>query len=321
MDRLPRWPQLATLLVLALALGYLAWLGWGLLPREASVNAGFDGDRALSLAQTQCDAGPRPAGSPEDWRTGDDIAEELQRQGWKTAVEEYTVGSMQLRNIAGLAGESGPLLVIATHYDTRSVSDADPDPERRNQPSPGANDGISGVSILLELARALDAGKLEHRVWLVFLDGDADAGLPSWPASSGAQNFVEGRRPEAVIYLNMAGAADARFPQISDANELLQTQLWKQAAKLGYDALFTLETGPAIEDAHTIFAQADIPTAEIIQPDYPYARTSEDACDKLDAATLKAVGVLLESYIENNDFLTIAPSLKTPPQPLRICLI
>jgi len=310
MRRLQRWPQLATLLVLALALGYLAWLGWGLLPRTAPVNAGFDGDRALSLAQTQCEAGPRPAGSPENWRMGDDIAEELQRQGWKTAVEEYTAGAMQLRNIAGLAGASGPLLVIAVHYDTRSVADADTDPERRKQPAPGANDGISGVATLLELARALDVSHLRHRVWLVFLDGEADAGLPVWEAASGARDFVKGRQPDAVIYLNMAGAANARFPQAPDANDLLGTQLWKQAAKLGHEDLFPPETGPAIEDAHTIFVEAGIPTVEIIQPDYPYARTSEDRCDKLDAATLKAVGVLLESYLENNDFLTIAPSLK-----------
>jgi hypothetical protein len=313
MVRLQRWPQIATLFALALALGYLAWLGWGLLPsQQVAPKDGFDGERALALAKNQCDIGPRPAGSPEDWRTADLILEELQRQGWKTAEEEYVAGSKQLRNVAGLAGDEGPLLIVATHYDTRSISDQDANPARRNQPSPGANDGASGVATLLELARALDTSRLKLRVWLLFLDGEADAGLAAWDESSGARHFVDGRQPDAVIYLNMVGAVDAQFAMSPDANDLLQTQLWKLAARLGYENRFIPEPGPVIEDAHTVFLHADIPTAEIIQPDYPYARTSEDACDKLDAATLKAVGVLLESYIENNDFLTIAPSLKTP---------
>jgi len=314
MSRLPRWPQLATLLVLALALGYLAWLGWGLAPSSApAAKAGFDGDRALTIAEDLCAMGPRPAGSPQGWKTGAYILQQLQTMGLKTSHVDFTAGSAQLRNIAAMLGDSGPLLVVATHYDTRLVADLDPDPAKRQLPSPGANDGASGVAVLLELARTLDASQLQHRVWLVFLDGEANAGVPDWEGQLGSKYFLDGRHPAGAIYLNMVGAADARFPQAPDANELLQTQLWKLAAKLGHDDIFITEMGPSIADAHAVFLQAGIPTAEIIQPDYPYARTSEDACDKLDAATLKAVGVLLESYIENNDFLTIAPSLKTKP--------
>jgi len=312
MERLRGWPQIATLFVLALALGYLAWLGWGLLPGgEPSVTDGFDGTRALALTQDICDIGPRPVGSPENDQTADLILEELRRQGWKTAEEDYTAGDMSLRNVAGLAGgEEGPLLVIATHYDSRSISDGDAIPSRRNQPSPGANDGASGVAVLLELARAVDVTHLQHRVWLIFLDGEAEAGLPSWKEASGATQFVDGRHPDAIIYLNMVGAADAVFPQLPDVDQSLQTQLWELAAKLGFDDRFVSETGPIVKDAHLVFLQADIPTVEIIQPDYPYARSTEDTCDKLDAATLLSVGALLESYLENNDFADVASSLK-----------
>ena len=311
MNRFQRWPQIATLLTLALALGYLAWLGWGLAPgRMVAPQDGFDGQRAMILARNQCDIGPRPAGSPEAWQTADLILDELRRQGWKTAVEDYVVGSKQLRNVAGLAGDTGPLLVIATHYDTRSISDRDPDPARRADPTLGANDGASGVAVLLELARALDASKLQLRVWLLFLDGEADAGLAAWDETSGARHFINGRHPAAVIYLNMVGAAVARFAPPPGAADLLQGQLWRLAAHLGNEERFIPGPGPAIEDAHTVFVRAGIPTAEIIQSDYPYARTTADDCDKLDAETLKSVGVLLESYLENNDFLTIAPSLK-----------
>ncbi len=302
MARLRGWPQLATLFALALALGYLAWLGWGLLPGGASpVSDGFDGQRALALAQDICEIGPRPVGSPKNDQTADIILEELRRQGWKTAEEDYAAGDMRLRNVAGLAGgDEGPLLVIATHYDSRSISDADPDPARRTQPSPGANDGASGAAVLLELARVVDIAHLRHRVWLVFLNGEAEAGLPSWNEASGAKKFVDGRQPDAMIYLNLVGATDAVFPRSPDATPDLQSQLWHLADELGLGNRFVNETGPVVKDAHLVFLQAEIPTAEIIQPDYPYARTTEDSCDKLDAATLEAVGLLLESYIASN---------------------
>ena len=302
MARLRGWPQLATLFALALALGYLAWLGWGLLPGRASpVSDGFDGARALVLAQDICEIGPRPVGSPENDQTANLILEELRRQGWKTAEEDYAAGDMRLRNVAGLAGGAeGPLLVIATHYDSRSISDADPEPARRTQPSPGANDGASGAAVLLELARVMDIEHLRHRVWLVFLNGEAEAGLPSWKEASGARQFVDGRQPDAMIYLNLVGATDAVFPRLPDATPELQEQLWRLADELGLGDRFVNETGPAVKDAHLVFLQAEIPTAEIIQPDYPYARTTEDDCDKLDASTLQAVGLLLESYIEAN---------------------
>ena len=303
------WSQVATLAILALALGYLAWLGWGLLPGVNPQRRGFDGDRALRLAKMLCDIGPRPAGSAADWSGGDAIRQELERLGWKTSAAEYMVDSKQLRNIVGMAGQSGPLLVLATHYDTRSLADADPDPARRQQPSPGANNGASGAAVLLELARALDASRLQHRVWLLFLDGEADAGLPDWPASSGARNFLAGRHGAAVIYLDKVGAPGAIFPPAPDANDLLQTQLWRLAQRLGGEERFPMQPGPGLEPTPALFAAAGLPTVAISQPHPPFNRTSQDTCDRLDAYALKAVGVLLESYLENNAFLTIVPSL------------
>jgi len=298
------WPQTAVLLIFALALGYLAWLGWGMLPGHGpEQRTGFDGERALALVKDQCELGPRPVGSPQAWMAGDLILAELERAGWKTAVEEYAVGDKQLRNVAGLAGDLGPLLVLAAHYDTPREHDGD-------KLSPGANGDASGVAVLLELARAVDTSRLQHRVWLVFLDGEADPAADDWAQLSGARRFVKNRHPAAIIYLDMVGAHNARFPQLPDANDLLQTQLWKQAAHLGYSSYFPTTLGPTLQDAHTVFVQAGIPTVEIIQPDYPYARTPEDDCDKLSAQTLAAVGVLLESYLENGDMLTIVPSLR-----------
>ncbi len=304
------WAQWATLATLFFALGYLAWLGWGLLPRNHHTERTFNGERALTWAQAQCDLGPRPAGSPEAFQTGDLIVRQLEDQGWKVRAQAFDHDSVQLRNIVGMKGEGSPVLALVTHYDTRLRADADPDPQKRDQPTLGANDGASGVSILLELARSLDFGRVEHPVWLVFLDGEANVGLPGWETGLGAQAFAQAVHPKAIIYLNLVGAAQARFPRSPDATPLLQKQLWRLARTLEMDTVFPDDTGPQVQDAHTLFLAQEIPTAEILQPDYPYLRTTEDTCKHLDPATLEAVGTLLESYLETGRFLTIAPALK-----------
>lgn len=311
--RLPRWPQLATLFVLILALLYFAWVGWGFLPGHSPVAGGdFSGDRALTLAQEQCNLGPRPSGTDAGWRAGNWIVDELQRQGWNVQKQQFNVGSIQFRNIIAKGNENadGPVLVIATHYDTRVVSDLDPELSRRNEATMGANDGASGVAVLLELARSLDVSKLSHRIWLVFLDGEANAGVPGWQGMLGSRAFSRRHHPAAVIYLDKVGAVDAVFPKYSDATALLQTQLWEWAKKLGFSQQFSLQFGPDIEDAHTIFLQSDIAAADIVQPDYVVDRTTLDQCDQLSTNTLERVGVLLEHYLENDSFSIIVPSLK-----------
>ncbi len=304
------WAQWATLATLFLALGYLAWLGWGLLPRNHHEERAFNGERAMTWAQAQCDLGPRPAGSPEAFQTGDLIVRQLEAQGWKVRAQTFDHDSAQLRNLVGMKGEGSPVLALVTHYDTRMQADADSDPQKRDQPTLGANDGASGVSILLELARSLDFGRIEHPVWLVFLDGEANAGLPGWEAGLGAQALAQAVHPKAIIYLNLVGAANARFPRSPDATSLLQNQLWRLARTLEMDTVFLDDTGPLVQDAHTLFLEQKIPTAEILQPDYPYLHTTQDTCDQLDAATLQSVGRLLEAYVEGGRFLTLAPALR-----------
>ncbi len=305
-----RWPRVASLIMLALALGYLAWLGWGLLPQNQVEDRRFRGQRALTWAQALCDIGPRPAGSQEAFMTADLIKKQLQDQGWEIREQSFAHQSIQLQNIVGMAGGAdGPVLVIATHYDTRLLSDRDADIAQRERPTMGANDGASGVSILLELARSLDKARLQHRVWLVFLDGEANAGLPKWEGSLGASQFVSAIKPAGAIYLNRVGANDARFMKVPDATPIFQDQYWKQAQQWGYKARYLDQVGPTIQDAHTVFMAADIPTVAIIQADDPYYHTTEDICSRLDATTLETVGVPLEAYLEQGDFFTILPVL------------
>ena len=309
--RLPPWSHLVTLGVFLLALGYLAWLGWGLLPgNQDQEDHGFNGERALSWARAQCEIGPRPSGSKEATLVGDMIIQRLEELAWETRVQQFDYQGIPLRNIVAMAGDTGPLMIIATHYDTRLRSDRDRDLDRRDDPTPGANDGASGVSVLLELARAVDQTRLAHRLWLVFLDGEANRGLPEWKTNVGAEQLTEAVLPDAFIYLNLVGGENARFPKSAPATELLQDHLWSEAKKIGLAGVFLDDIGPAVEGAHTVFLNKGVPSVAIVQSNYPYYRTTEDDCKYLSASTFQQVGTLLEFYLEERRFLNIAPTLK-----------
>ena len=151
---------------------------------------------------------------------------------------------------------------------------------------------------------------MQHPVWLAFLDGEANAGLPDWERGMGAGKLLEAVQPDAFIYLNLVGGEDAHFPRTTPASDLLQEQLWSVAARLGMDDVFIDEKGPVVDDAHALFLDAGVPSTAILQPDYPYFRTTRDDCKRLDKASLHAVGALLEFYLEEGGFLTVAPALK-----------
>ncbi len=99
--------------------------------------------------------GPRTVGSAAHQQTGDWISETLQVAGWQVEIQESIYQGQPVRNIIGKWGEGQPWIVLGAHYDSRLAADNDPDPQKHAQPVPGANDGASGVAVLMELARTL----------------------------------------------------------------------------------------------------------------------------------------------------------------------
>ena len=130
----------------------LALVALVLMACDAS-QRGFSGKRALSLVEAQVNLGPRPTGSEANRKTGDLIAQTLQRNGWRVETQEFAYNGVKVRNIIGKKGQ-GPVIILGAHYDTRPQ--ADRDPTDRSQPVMGANDGGSGTAVLLELSRVLD---------------------------------------------------------------------------------------------------------------------------------------------------------------------
>ena len=257
----------------------------------------FDGSLAFKLAAEQMKVGPRPPGTAASEATGSWIASTLEKTGWTVEVQRLEYRGVVLRNIVGRLGASpdGPL-VLAAHYDTRPRADRDPvDPSAL---VPGANDGASGVAVLLELARVLPQQLTNQEVWLVFFDGEDSGGLDGWEWHVGASAFAAQLTeiPQAVVVVDMVGDADLRLPVERNSDAALVGEIWRLAESQGA-AAFVDEPGASIIDDHRPFVDRGIPAADIIDIEYPYWHTAADTLDKISAESLAQVGQVLEAWV------------------------
>ena len=255
----------------------------------------FEGEAAYEHVIAQCDFGFRPPGSEALQATGDYIIAELERLGWAVETQEFAYRDTPVRNIIGRLGR-GPVVIVGAHYDTRRSADVE-DP---SEPVMGANDGASGVAVLLELARTLDRDKLRNDVWLAFFDAEDNGHLDGWEWCVGSSYMAAHLEvtPEAVVVVDMVGDADQQLYLERNSDPALQKQLWEIAATLGYTDTFILEYRHAMYDDHVPFAQRGIPAVDIIDFDYPYWHTTQDTLDKVSAESLGRVGRVLEVWLE-----------------------
>ena len=257
----------------------------------------FDGQLAFALAEQQMSFGARVPGSEAHAKVGAWITAELEANGWRTGIESTKYQGVLLRNIVGKMGDSsaGPIL-LGAHYDTRPKADLDlttPD-----APVPGANDGASGVAVLLELSRVLPSQLSGREVWLVLFDGEDSGGLDGWEWSAGAAAFAAGltETPQAVVVVDMVGDLDLRLPREGSSDPLLAAEIWSLARKQGATA-FVDELGSSIIDDHRPFLLLGIPAVAIIDIDYDYWHTTADTLDKISPASLEQVGRVLQAWI------------------------
>lgn len=282
----------------------------------------FDADTAFAYIEAQCALGYRTPGTAVHRKAAAYIAEAFRRIG--LAVEEqnttlttYDGVSFAATNIiARYRPEATQRILLGAHWDTRPWADNDPDPANHRRPVMGANDGASGVAVMLEIARQLVAAQPNIGIDFVAFDGE-DHGVAQWDNSHqdhtgqswclgsqywAAQARQAGYRPSFGILLDMVGGQGAKFYRegysMSYAGGIVDL-VWEAAERAGYGSYFPKQDGGMITDDHVpVNRIAGIPMIDIIPffPDHPQGtfgptwHTIHDTPENIDRATLKAVG-------------------------------
>ena len=285
---------LITGLLLVAAAG---WYAYSLRSQPEPAPVSFDGQRAYADVQTQVAFGSRVPGTDGHAQVQQWMQEELVKAGWEVEVQESEALGHPVKNIVARRNEQPPQIIVGAHYDTRMYADNDPDPAQHNSHVPGANDGASGVAVLLELARSLPQDTAP--VWLVFFDTEDNGRIEGWDWILGSREFVKNNpiRPRAAIIVDMIGDADLNIYKERNSNSDLTDQIWAVAKELGYESKFIPEYRHSMIDDHTPFLEAGISAVDIIDFDYPYWHTVQDTPDKVSADSLQAVGDTLRAWI------------------------
>lgn len=284
-----------------------------------AVLGNFDADSAYTYLARQVAFGPRVPNTEAHRKTGDWLVAELQRHNaqvyeQKANIKAFDGTILNARNIfAQINPEEGDRLLLLAHWDCRPWADKDPDPDKRNEPVDGANDGASGVAVLLEIARQLKENPTKKGIDILFVDAEdwgTDGDEESW--ALGTKYFVEnpvvkGYSPRGAILLDMVGGDGALFCReyySERAGGGLADIVWSAAKSLGYGNLFIDKMGSAVLDDHIQLIRAGIPAIDIIEyhPETGFNErwhTSRDNLEGISKSTLDAVGKTLMHVIAN----------------------
>ena len=283
----------------------------------ASERQAFDGNGALDLTQQQCNFGPRVPGTQAHAKCADWLISTL-KQSCDTVilqtgtVQTATEGKIGIKNIIGVINpDASQRLLLLAHWDTRPWADNDPDPANHSKSVMGANDGASGVGVLLQLARQLKADSTTLGIDILLVDAEdmgEDDNEESW--GLGTQYWVQhphvqGYRPLFGILLDMVGAQNATFTReyysMQYAGGFVDL-VWNNAA----GNHFINAQGGAVTDDHVFVNRGGIPCVDIIDMRSdtgtgfcPEWHTLSDTMDGISATTLGEVGQTLLNVISS----------------------
>lgn len=328
------WPLMAAVLVLG-SCGDDPAPPPPLKPAEqkpAVVVPEFNADSAYAYVAKQVSFGPRNPNSEGHTACAEWMEEFLSQYADNVIVQRDVVQAfdglnINMKNIiAQFQPEKKKRLMLFAHWDTRPFADKDPNPDRQNEPILGANDGGSGVGVLLEIARQLKAQPTEYGIDIVLFDAE-DYGTPNFPGIEsdtyswclGSQYWstrphVSGYRAKYGILLDMVGSPGARFPKEGTSMQYashVMNKIHKAARTTGNSEFFSSSTsGPTIDDHSFVNAIAGIPSAAIVEfhtginamglNGYgSFHHTHDDNMDAISAETLGAVGETVMHVIYN----------------------
>lgn len=283
----------------------------------------FTGSNAFSYLEEYMKLSPIIPGSQASLQFHAYATRHLEKYTWEVELQNWRPqGSNQtLHNLIAKKHASNiitkEILILGAHYDTRLLADRDPDSSNWQSPVPGANDGGSGVVVLLELARVLDFTQ-DLEIWLVFFDAEDQGWIPGWDGGIngwciGSSYFVdqlsslEQQRILVAIIIDLVGDFNLILKKEGYSDPTYVQEIWQAAAELGYSDCFVNENGSSIIDDHIPFLQAGIPAVDIIQQrnrdGYTFFRwhhTVNDTIENVSSESLEKVGRTLEYYIEHD---------------------
>lgn len=288
----------------------------------------FDAHRAFADIEKQCSFGPRVPESEAHESCSEWLIETLKAEADTVFVQDFRtrIYDGQLldgRNIiASFNGDAKKRIVVAAHWDSRPFADNDPDESNWRKAIDGANDGASGVGIILEIARIVNKNPLNEKTGLDLVLFDLeDYGPPAssnehsdnaWGLGSqywSAHPHKPGYRAYMGMLLDMVGNANPRFPKEYYSNQLaahICDKVWKTAQRLGYDGVFLDEVGHPINDDHiSMNIVAGIPTVDIIHLEENDSESSfhstwhtlDDNISNISESTLQIVGNVVLNVI------------------------
>jgi len=282
--------------ILALAVAIAA-------PAACAGRIEVDGARAQARVAHQVAAGARVPGSASHARILEWIVAETTRLGGRVERQAFTDSSLgrplALTNVVARFGPraAAPRIVLCAHWDSRPWADQDPDSAYRGLPVPGANDGASGVAVLLEVAELMSRRPPRVAVDLVFFDGE-DQGGAGDPQDFclGSRHYAgtlraTGEKPLAVFLFDMVGDRDLEIhPEVQSAERAANlVALVLDAARATGARQFKPDPRYSITDDHIPLLEAGVPAVDIIDFDYPAWHTHRDLPDQTSAASLAAV--------------------------------
>lgn len=280
----------------------------------------FNADSAMASIVEQCAFGPRVPGSDAHKACAEYIKRRFAQYGLRVTQQTFDVVAwngdrLPLCNIiASLNPEAEARILVSAHWDSRPWADNDPDEANHHTPVPAANDGASGVAVMIELARTLSVmHDFAYGIDFICFDGE-DYGVAKWTDEEADESWCLGSRywasqPHVIPYnalwgvnLDMVGGKGSTFLRegvsLHYAKDYVK-RIWKTAARLGYSAIFCQEDGGYITDDHVPVNQLlGIPTVDIV-PYFPACEESSfgptwhtihDTPENIEPRILQAVG-------------------------------
>ena len=268
----------------------------------------FDAPRAFGILKKQCDFGPRPPGTQAHEKCRDYLLAELRKCATSAELQSFehvrSGKTYPMWNIIARFGKPGASgILLCAHWDTRPTADQELEPADQKKPILGANDGASGVAILIEMARMFHEKPPSVPVTIVLLDGE-DLGPKEADMYLGAKYFASklgGKTGYRYgILLDMVGDKELGIYRESNSQAAARSvvdKIWEAARRLDYESAFKDSVKYSIWDDHLPLIQAGLPTADVIDFDYAYWHTLDDTVDKCSPESLKIVGETIAEVV------------------------